>query len=173
MLFVLNYGVPDPAAHFFAALMAGLLSIPLAGRWLDERMPHPVAATPVVLGLVAAGTLWVAGAVTERGRLVAVDSAMRARWHAIPFERGIVLWADDYFVRLKGYQILDGEKPGLYVENPNLLTWEGPRREFRRRFGLDPLAGLDLRGLSDVALIPANIARQTSLPVVDFERFRP
>jgi hypothetical protein len=57
--------------------------------------------------------------------------------------------------------------------DPAMLTWPKPRQDFERKFGFDPLAGLTLRTDADLSMVGPNIARQTGLPVLDFEGFRP
>ena len=77
-----------------------------------------------------------------------------------------MLWWSDYYTRLRAYQILDGEKPDVYVENPAMLSWLAPRRAFAQRFGFDPLDGIELSDPGKLALVASNIARQTNLPVI-------
>ena len=173
LMFVLHYGVQDPAVYFFPALMAGMIGLGVAIAPVAARLPHPAAAAPVALGIVLAGAIWVGAAARESAQLVDIERLVHARWRAIPFERGVVLWNNDFFCFLKGYQILDGESPGRYVENPAMLTWAPPRRAFEKRFGFDPLSGLELREDADLVLIAPNIARLGGMPVVDFDRFTP
>jgi hypothetical protein len=170
---VLGYGAPDPASYFLPPLTVGFLSIPVAGgTFLPRRAQVPVIAALLIVAALAARP-GLEAARAERARLAEVDRVIAERWKAIPFDRGFVLWSGDYFPRLVVYQVLEGERPGLIVESPAMLTWTQPRRAFERRFGVDPLAGLELRNDSDLALIAPNIARRTGMPVVDFERFRP
>ncbi|TMQ59321.1 MAG: hypothetical protein E6K72_01725 [Candidatus Eisenbacteria bacterium] len=114
------------------------------------------------------------------------ESRVRQMWASIPFTSGFVIWADDMFLRLREYQLLDGEKSGLSVVNPALLTHPQPRKRFLEEHGFDPLAGIEDRitplvmGWREFApgpdslvrdpgvLIARNINRQTSLPVVEF-----
>jgi hypothetical protein len=171
--FVLLYGVPDCVPYFLPALLAAFVGLAAFGGRLAGRIPHPAAATPLALGVLVAGWVWTMSVAADHRRLAGVDAAVHARWRAVPFERGFVLWQSDYYTRLRSYQLLDGEKPDVAVENPAMLTWGPPRRAFQRRFGFDPLEGLALRSDDDLPLIAPNIARQTALPVLDFERWRP
>ncbi len=168
-LFVLNYGVVDPAPYFLPLLVVGLLGVPLAAAFIAERVRYAYMLGVLALaGLIFLAVPSVRGARTRMTRLNYVESRVRAAWEAIPFREAIVLWQDDMYVRLRAYQLLDGEKPGLYVENPNMLTWSGPRHAFEKRFGFDPLAQLALRTDADLAFVPMNIKRLTEVPVVDF-----
>jgi hypothetical protein len=109
------------------------------------------------------------GAIPRRHeRLATIERLVHAAWAQIPFERGILFWQNDMYSRLRAYQLLGGEKTSLYVENPSLLTWPGPRAAFTRRFGFDPLEGVELRSEADLPRIADNVGRRTSLPVADF-----
>jgi len=169
--FIVNYGVPDPAMYFAPALMAGLLVAAPVAAWVARRAPRPLAYALLGAVVLAAASWSLPRALAARARLVTVDRRIRAAWHAIPFERGFVLWQDDHAHRLRIFGLLERDRPGLDVENPNWLTWTAARARFASRFGFDPLAGLVPRTMADVARIPDNIRRQTSLPVADFPVF--
>lgn len=173
LAFALGYGVIDPVVYFLPPLMLALAALAVAGGRLADRLRTPVAAAPVVIALGALAALGVGDARARARALEANDAALHARWRALPFERGFVILGTDYHVRLMLWQQLAGEHPGLAVVDPAMLTWPPPRRAFERRFGFDPLAGLELRDDGDLPLIAPNIARQTPLPVIDFERWRP
>jgi hypothetical protein len=75
------------------------------------------------------------------------------------------------YSRFIEYQRFDGMKPNLYVTQPNLLTYLGPRADFRRRFGFDPLEGVQVRSEAELdRVLPENINRRTALPVVLVDR---
>jgi len=171
--FALQYGVPDPLVYFLPAVMAGLLALAERLSVVAARLPGPGVLAPAAAAAGMIALLWLPQAWSLRGHLASVDRAIRAKWESIPFERGVVMWTGDYYVRLRAYQILDGEKRGLYVESPAMLTWAPPRRAFQRAVGVDPLAGLTLETDADLPRIGPNVARQTGLPVIDFERWRP
>lgn len=166
-LFVTAYGVPDPAAYLIAPLAVAFLVLPLAAARAPGRWLAPLAAAAILLpALLAPGWLGIQRLRLER--VVAVEARIRALWRSVPIARGIVFWHDDRFAMLELFRRLDGERPGLIVENPAMLTWPAPRAAFARRVGGDPLAGLELRDERDLARIPAHVARVTGLPVVDF-----
>ena len=168
--FVMYYGSPDSASYFVPALMGALLvTQPLVGG-LARRV-----APALIVALLAAATLTGVVVVVretraENARLEATDQLFHQAWHAIPFERGIVLWGDDRSSRLFVFQLLERDRPQLIAANPNMLTWSVARVAFARQTGTDPLAGLEIRTRQDVARIPENIRRQTALPVVEFPR---
>lgn len=165
--FVRMYGVPDPAAHLVPALAAALLALPIAGAMRPARIPAAAVAIAVLLPLALVPGWW-RRASDERARVIAVEARIRELWRSIPIERGVVFWQDDRLELLRGWQLLDGERPGLLLANPAMLTWPAPRAAFERRVGIDPLAGLALVDDRDLARIPAHVARRTGLPVVDF-----
>jgi len=166
--FVVSYGAPDPAMYFVPALMVALLAVVPAMAWTARRAT-PRVAVALAMGVSIALASWsLPRAVRERARLVGVDARIRAAWRSVPFERGIVLWRDDHYYRLKLFQLLEGQRPGLYVDNPIDLAWPVRRAAFARRFGFDPLDGRELRSRDEVRLIPQIIARRSPLPVVDF-----
>ena len=171
--FALTYGVLEPVVYLLPPLAFSLVGLAVAAGWLAARLRRPIALAPVALALVALGWLWCAEARDRARRLEANDEALHARWRALPIEHGIVIWATDYHVRLLAWQILNGEHPSVTVVDPAMLTWPKPRHDFERKFGFDPLAGITLRTDADLSMVGPNIARQTGLPVVDFERFRP
>lgn len=171
--FALQYGVPDPLVYFLPAIMAGLLALAERLSVAARRLPGPGVLAPAAALVAMVALLWLPRGWTLRAHLAAVDRTIRAKWESIPFERGVVLWTGDYYVRLRAYQVLEHEKPGVHVDSPAMLTWERPRRAFRRAVGVDPLAGLALETDADLPRIGPNVARQTGLPVIDFEGWRP
>jgi hypothetical protein len=166
-LAVFLYGVPDPAAYFLPALWTAMLALPVVilAAWSRgaARTALLVAGT---LSIVALSVLWMAKAVDRRDSFVYVDGHLRSVWRGIPHERGFVLWPRDMYCRFIEYQRFDGEKPGLYVTAPHLLTYPSQRREFERRFGFDPLEGLRMRSEQDLGMVAENINRLSPLPVV-------
>ncbi len=167
--FVARYGVVDPGPYFLPLLLVALLGVQLAAAWVAARAGH--AAAPAVLALFVCAIVapgWVRTAQERDARLVDIERRVHAAWRTIPYERGVVLWRNDLYTRLLGYQLLDGERPGLDVENPTLFTWPGPRGAFERRWGVDPLAGLDLRGDADLDQVGDRLGARMRTPVVDF-----
>ena len=165
-VFTFNYGVKDPAVFFLAPLWTGLLALPrLFAAVSTRRAPRRALATAAALSIAALSVLWLRVAIERRQGFLWVDAHLRRIWSGIPFERGIVLWPSDMYCRLIEYQVFDGQHPGRFVANPNMLTYDAPRREFTRRFGFDPLAGLVLGSRGLVERLPGNVNRLTALPV--------
>jgi hypothetical protein len=164
--FVVRYGVPDPEFYFLPALMVSLLVATPLLRGLARRAP---ALVGLALSVAVAGVLgaWsVPRALASRVELARVDAGFRRAWRAIPFDRGIVLWRDDHYQRFVALQLLEGQRPDLYVESPDMLIWPARRAAFQRRFGFDPLAGLELRRPEDIGLIAGNVRRLAKVPVL-------
>lgn len=173
LAFVFRYGVPDSVPYFLPVLAVAALAIGAAAARLAPRLARASALATLALALAvhaAVGIAWTGAHHREIGR---VAEAIRERWRALPFERGIVLWNSDHYTQLVILGLLEGEKPGIVVDNPATLTWPAARAGFGRRTGIDPLAGLELRDDSDLALVPPNVARQSALPVVDFAAWSP
>jgi transmembrane protein TMEM260 (protein O-mannosyltransferase) len=145
--FGFRYGVPDPAPYFLPAVALGLLGLaPMIADLANERRV-PGAIRLIAAGSIAAVVLvalagWVRDAAESRRELIRYDRAVRAMWAVVPAESAIVIWPADQYVRLIEYQVLDKEKPGLYVTNPDMLLEPVPRERFKARFGIDPAGGL-------------------------------
>jgi hypothetical protein len=167
--FVMMYGVPDPAAYFVPALMLGnLLALPMIA-WLARRGRAPLAGVVLTAALITVASWSLMGAMIERNRLAAADRSIRAAWRNIPFDEGIVVWLGDRSARLEILRTLERQRPGLYVVNPNLLTWPISRARFERRFGVDPIEGWTYQNYW--AELPAHLCERSGLPVIDFGEF--
>jgi transmembrane protein TMEM260 (protein O-mannosyltransferase) len=192
-LFAFRYGVGDPDAYFLPALLVALLSIAAAGgRALllleRTRFGTTVAAAATAIALVAFMVLCMRVAVGRKNALVELDRHIHSYWNEIPHDRAIVLWPDDIYYRLKEYQTLRGEKPGLDVYNTANLFQENGRTRFRRKHGFDPLGAMDdahrrqplkpefvigqQRSAGDAhafAVVHEHIAQTADVPVIAFE----
>lgn len=145
---VFSYGVPDPTSYFLPVLGLGLVATAPAAAWLSGKIGGRRR------GLVAAGALavavgvlvspWIGKGWARRDAFIQHERMLRGMWQSITIDRGLVLWADDMVYRLHIWQVLDGEKPGLEVLNPAMLSHPWPRREFARTHGFDPADGLRL-----------------------------
>jgi hypothetical protein len=164
--FIVSYSVPDPAPYFIPVLLTALLPATPALAWLGRRS-SPRLLVVCALALVVALAAWsVPRAFIQHWRLSRVDAKIRAAWRYMPIERGIVFWPDDHFHRFVLLQRLEGQKPEIYVDNPDMLIWPARRRAFRERFGFDPLAGLPLRVTADLEQIPGHVRSRTSVPMI-------
>jgi transmembrane protein TMEM260 (protein O-mannosyltransferase) len=170
-LYGYSYGVSDPSSYFQPSLAIAVLGVPMLGAWLWRHARLlPVAGSLAVIGLVALGAAWIPLGFEVRQGTVLIERQVHGLWRTLPEREAIVLFRHDMLPALRGYQLLDGERPGLYVQDPYALTWAGPRRAFVARFGFDPLAGLLPVTARKLALIPENINRQTALPVYVFDQ---
>ena len=175
-LYAFTYGVPDPVSYFLPSLALGLAVIPavLAGFAPVRRFGHALA-TAAGLGVVAAGWTWPGVATGRAATFDDLERLSRSMWASIRHEQGFVLWEDDMWYRIRGYQLLEGEKPGLVVLNPVLLKHPRARRTFAAQHGFDPLDGLSEAELAvpgtGAELEPLRKAlvdrlKRTGLPVV-------
>ncbi len=171
--FVLVYGVPDGVPYLLPVLAVALLGLAAAGAPFAPRFAGAFGLVALALALSLYGALGLTWLDAHHRRIGRVAETIRARWRALPFDRGIVLWNSDHHTQLVILGLLEHEKPGVVVDDPAMLTWPACRSAFRARTGVDPLAGLTLTDDSQLGRIAPNIARQTTLPVVDFARWRP
>lgn len=188
-LYAFHYGVRDPSCYFQPALALALLSLPLVGAWLLTRsqaapsrsVAAAVAPSRSVAAIAAVFALALVVVLGARGvplglamRLGAeeTDRRMRATWSRIPQGPGFVLWDHDMAATFQVYQLLEGQRPELFAGNPATLSWPAPRRAFRDRFGFDPLHELEPLTAARALQIPANMSRQTPLPVTVFDLSR-
>ncbi len=170
-----TYGVPDPASYFLPSLLVG---VPLAAvalvtlPWVQRRgaLVAGGAALLAALGLVHG--VQVAHA---RNRAVqGLDTLLRQMWARLPDEPAFVVWDDDMSYLLRGFQMLEGDKPNLIVVAPRALTYPHEYERFKAAHGIDPLAGLTAPRPDDpeasarmLAGIEANLNR-SALPVYEF-----
>ena len=142
--FAFSYGVPDPAPYFLPAMaLAAAAAVPPAVALCRSRRGGGMLRA-AALGLAALALIvpWVGAGVRSREGCVAAESMIRSMWSAVPADSAIVFWPDDRFVRLQEYQLLGGEKPGVYVLMPDMLLERRTRADFVARFGIDPAEGL-------------------------------
>ena len=169
LAFTLVYGISDPSASMLPVMLVAVAALARAVARELSRRTRSLALAIIVLAAVASlGTACTVSEFEHVRRIEQVDRDLRQAFRTIPFRRGIVVWNSDSYVRLRAYQLLDGDQPGLIVLNPTTLTWDPARRAETRALGFDPLAGLRLESDADLDGVAANIARQTRLPVVDF-----
>ena len=184
---VFAYGVHDPASYFHAPLALGCLALPLlGGEWLGSpaasRRAAWAAGAVFALGAVA---LWVPWLGEARGRArnwAAADHRVRELWRTIPVDSAVVFWPSDALYKLRAYQLLDGERPGLEVQHPLNLVGSRERLRYLEQYGFDPTEGMPVWSAADAAgsrageriafatrLIVANVNRHRRVPVVLFD----
>jgi hypothetical protein len=164
--FIVSYGVTDPSKYFLPTLMVGLLAGTPAVIWI-ARHTSVIVGVLLVLALTFGMALWsIPRALRERANLVALDQSYRRAWASIPFDRGIVLYADDHYHRFVALQQLERLRPNLYVDNPDMLIWPIRRRAFKERFGFDPLADIEFRTAADINRIPEVVREHADVPVL-------
>ena len=147
LLFVLRYGVPDPAPYFLPIVALSLLgAVPVAALFARRLADAPAAARAVAAILAAAVVVLFAGegvrqSAREKRQLRSFDRLVRAMWESVPDDSAIVVYPADQHRRLVEYQVLRGEKRAAYVTNLERLLEPATRAEIDRRFGVDPMAG--------------------------------
>lgn len=167
--FVLVYRVPDPSAHELPILALGSLWLPWLAARLAARAGPGVVALLGAAYLVALLPTWVSADLQAKRSAEETDRIVRAAWRSVPFDRGLVFWNNDLYARLRAYQILEGDRPGLLVLHPGVLTWAGPRRRFQEVQGFDPWNGVTPTSDADLARLPALAERAGGLPALDFD----
>lgn len=167
--FVLGYRVPDPAAHVVPLLALGAIFLPDRAAALLARAgtaSSALAAAALLVGFLPGS---IATDLDSRRAVERTDRILRAAWEGVPFEKGFIYWHNDLYARLRAYQILEGSHRGRVVENPGVLTWDGPRRRFLERYGFDPWAGRMPTRDEDFAALPAITRGAREVPAIDFD----
>jgi hypothetical protein len=138
--FALRFTVPEPAPYFLPPMALGVAALPALGCRLLPGGARPLwmGAALVALG-IALSFPWVRTGVQRNQSYGRLGDLVHSMWNAIPADSGFVLWNDDQSARLLLFQELRGEKPGLTVVVPILLTTPVPRRRFIQEHGIDPL----------------------------------
>jgi hypothetical protein len=108
-------------------------------------------------------------------------------WKSIRIDKGIVIWTDDMYFKLKEYQVYFGEKPGLDVIQTAILPNDYARRVFTQKYGFDPLRDATREALRApirqdfvigsqpailahfFAVIQETIVKNASVPIVAFD----
>jgi len=165
ILFVSFYSVPDASSYFLPSLMASLLIGGSALLSTSRRLSIAALSMGAVL-VIGLGAWSFTRVVADRKLLAQVDAGIRDAWKRVPFDRGIVLWADDHYHRFVLLQVLEGQRPDLYVDDPDMLSWPPRRRAFERRFGFDPLGGRPIRSPGDIERISQIIRERAKVPVL-------
>lgn len=139
-VFCFAYGVPDPSSYFLPPLgiaLTALVPLGVSFAAIGARPRRLVGVAALAIAVAAAAQSWPHAriAIGRRDVLVALDRDMRKLWRSIPVEHGIVLWGS---YRLREYQLLAGERPGLHLIRPIDLTMPVTRARFVARYGFDP-----------------------------------
>lgn len=169
-LYAFEYGVRDPSCYFEPAMALALLGVAALGaEFLGSR--GAARAAPAAVGglLVVLGVVWLPLGASIRSGTIETDRRVRALWRAVPPGPGFVLWDHDMVATFALYQVLEGRRPDLFAGSPATLSWRGPRHVFEKKYGFDPLAGLEPLNAERAARIPENLARQTPLAVRVFD----
>lgn len=174
---ILAYGVPDPGSYFLPVLGVGLVALGpavAAFGWLKRNATMALVVIVAVFG--ALDGYWLKVNADRRTLYVQHEKMLRDMWSAITIDQAFVLWHNDMVHQLLVWQVLDGEKPGLAVYNPAMLTHPWPRQQFARKYGFDPIEGLQTPNLND-GVAGARMADQigmrlnamSPLPVIEFD----
>jgi len=184
--FTFRYGVPDPEPYFLPPIALGAAAAApalaaLAGARFMNRALRAAGLVVALAATVAIAIPWCREAAGVKREVVDYETLVRSMWATIPSDSAIVFWRDDRAVRLRGYQLLDGEKPALYVVSPDALFADEGRRRFEARFGVDPLRGIEVPRLKPndpgaeeigariVGRLIENVNAGTRLPVIVFD----
>ena len=186
-----NYGVRDPLPYFLPSLATSLLVLAPLGAALVARLrgraARLTAAAAAVAGLGVATWFWMDSAIYRKGLYEQLDERFHRTWMTLPERHAMVLWYDDMVTRLREYQLLRGEKPGLAIYSPVTLTNTYPREVFKKQWGFDPLEDVtpytqrepvhpdydvpfDPPAIGHVlAIMNETLARRAGMPVYYFE----
>jgi hypothetical protein len=184
------YGVVDPSSYLLQPLVFGLAALaPLLASFAATAPARRRAWAAGALAGLTALALWVPWLRTDRERtnlFVSFDRFVHGMWSAVPADTAIVFWTNDMYYKLRAYQMLEGEKPGLDVEHALLLHRREEARRFALRYGADPLEGLALdeaalrrAGHGDpyvtavIDSVEQRVNRMTTVPVFHFDPEKP
>jgi hypothetical protein len=185
--YAFSYGAYDPSSYFLQPMTLGLVAItPLLASFVRGGVTARRTALACGAALAVAGLVlsvpWLRTGQQRTGLYVSFDQLVHRMWMAIPADSGIVFWTNDMYTKLSEYQLLQGEKPGLTAVHGLTIYTEPVRRPFIRRYGFDPVAGIQLspstRGTlaaEDSVLREAvdsaesHVNGLTSLPVIHFD----
>ena len=176
-LVILAYGVPDPGSYFLPVLGVGLVALApavAAFGWLKRNAAMALVIIVAVFG--ALDGFWLKVNLDRRALYGRHEKVLRDMWSAITIDQAFVLWHNDMVHQLLVWQVLDGEKPGLFIHNPAMLTHPWPRQQFTQKHGFDPIEGLVPPGVNDGAggarmadQIGARLNAMSPLPVIEFD----
>jgi len=135
----LSYRVSHPSTYYLPTFLLACAAAPAGLATIRPlRRSGRIAAGAAAAALLVVNVGWFG---LGRRRVEAYqrfEARVHGMWRAVPFDSGFVLWPSDMIFRLHRYQQIDGEKPRIEAMNPIVLTREGPRDLFIRRFGFDP-----------------------------------
>jgi hypothetical protein len=184
--YAFGYGAVDPASYFLYPMALGLATaVPFVERLAAaarSRRTARYAAGALALALLALWVPWLWTGQRRARTFVEFDGHVRSMWQAIPMDSAIVFWNADLYYKLREYQLLRGEKPGVVVAHARGLYMPGVRARFLARTGIDPLddptvapyttprpyAPDSLVRLS-IEAVENSVNRRSHLPVIDFD----
>jgi hypothetical protein len=146
LLFTLNYGVPDPAPYLLPATGVAHLGLaPLAAAFAGGRGVWKGAfLAGAALLLVALAWTGLGAARARREEAMRFDRSVRSLWAQVPDTGALLFWNVDQVTRLIEYQTLRHERQSVWVASPEWLLDPAVRALVRRRFGADPIDGMEI-----------------------------
>jgi hypothetical protein len=147
--YVFEYSAYDPSSYFLHPIVLGLAALmPFLGgiAAMGGRGRRAALAGAVSLGLagLVLSVPWIRTGQQRQRMYAAFDRLVHEMWLAVPADSGIVFWSNDMYAKLRQYQMLEGEKPGLTVAHGWIIYTPSVRRQFLQRYGFDPVAGITL-----------------------------
>jgi hypothetical protein len=185
--YAFSYGVPDPSSYFLYPMALGAAALT---HFLGALARGAAAARRAVLVVgtllgITSLVLWVPWLRTGQQRtdlFVSFDRLVHGMWSSIPADSGFVFWTNDMYHKLREYQALAGEKPGIEIEHALLLHRPEARQRFLTQNGFDPVMGLELderalRGAGPgdrcvreaIDSVEFRVNAMTRLPVIHFD----
>lgn len=183
--YAFGYGAVDPASYFLYPMALVLAAaVPFLARLAAAGSARAVRAAAALLA-VALLALWAPWLRTGQRRartFAGFDRYVHSMWQAIPMDSAIVFWSADLYYKLREYQLLLGEKPGVIVAHPRGLYMPGGRERFLAQTGIDPLDDPEVEPYTrlraytpdsivrrSIDAVENSVNRRTRLPVIHFD----
>jgi hypothetical protein len=185
--YAFDYGVPDPSSYFLLPMSLGLVGITSLLASFMTSGPTARRATLACAALLGITGLtlsvpWLRTSQQRVGMFMSFDRLVHSMWSSVPADSGFVFWTNDMNNKLRVYQLLTGEKRGLWVGQALMLNGTQVREQFVRRNGFDPMTGfvLDEPALRNadtkdrytreaIDSIESRVNAMTNLPVFHFD----
>jgi hypothetical protein len=185
--YAFDYGAPDPSSYFLLPMSLGLVGItPLLASFMagGPTARRAALACAALLGItsIVLSVPWLRTGRQRVGVFVSFDRFVHDMWSSIPADSGFVFWTNDMNYKLRVYQLLAGEKPGLWVGQALMLNRTQVREQFLRQNGFDPMVGfvLDEQAMLSadakdtytreaIDSIESRVNAMTGLPVIHFD----
>src|SRR5439155_13827977 len=112
--YAFGYGAFDPSSYFLTGMAIGICALGSLGAGLlagarAGRTARALGSLALVVAVAIQLVPWMRMGVERKQVFVQFESLIHRMWTSIRFTSGFVVWGDDMYVRLREYQLLNGE----------------------------------------------------------------